>query len=249
MTPQFYQILFQPDMVAAIHRGQKTVTRRLNGLKEFNINPDAFTNNGMQKQLCRFWFEGKPDPNPLRVWHILLSKDGHLNEIECPYGREAGDILWVRESFCYVMREDSWLLEGMKSQYVHKSEVHSDWMEAARAKGYRWTPSIHMPKVACKLWLKVADIKLERLHDITEEDAINEGIQFLGIIDGSGKRFSGWKNYLCKSDNDVLSFNNPIDSFRSLWISINGADSWKLNPWVWVIRFKHTYNRPEGFLS
>lgn len=67
MTPQFFPILFKTEMVSAIIKGQKTITRRVNGLDRFNINPDAFTNKGMVKKLCRFVLDGKTDPNPLKV--------------------------------------------------------------------------------------------------------------------------------------------------------------------------------------
>lgn len=248
MTPQFYPILLKDHLATATHLGRKTVTRRMNGLERFNINPDAFTSKGIRKTLCTFWREGTPDPNPLKVWHILHSKDGHSNEAKCPYGREPGDFLWVRQSYCYVMREHTSLLEGMTSQFVFRNQVHPDWMEAANEYGYRWKPSIHMPKIACKLWLEITDIKLERLHDITENDAIEEGIESMIIKTTLGQTYIGYRNYLNGNEDPIPYYRNPIDSFRSLWISINGFDSWKLNPWVWVIRFKPTNVRPENFL-
>lgn len=151
------------------------------------------------------------------------------------------------------MRDDTYLLEGMSSNIVFKSQVHPDWFIAAREKGYSITPSIHMPKSFCRIWLEIEDIKLERLHDITEEDAINEGIERKVVSDEidhiyAGKVHYRYKNYLADIGDDDQWYRNPIDSFASFWISINGFDSWKLNPWVWVIKSKHTYNRPEGFL-
>ena len=92
-----------------------------------------------------------------------------------------------------------------------------------------WRPSIFMPKVAARLWLKITDIQVERLQDITEEDAISEGVQ--STIHG------GWVDY-SGSQQDTGGFANAKSSFCTLWTSINGPDAWKANPWVWVVSFK-----------
>lgn len=86
-------------------------------------------------------------------------------------------------------------------------------------------PSIFMPREACRLFLKVTDVRAERLQDITEQDAIAEGISLHKY---------GYRDYLDWDSHHT----DPKESFRSLWISINGKDSWDQNPWVWVYQFE-----------
>ena len=129
----------------------------------------------------------------------------------CPYGYE-NDILWVRET---------WALYNLGGQkYIYKA----DNVEYANPK---WKPSIHMPKEACRIRLKIKSVRVERLSDISEQDAIAEGIELIG---------SRWKQYLkTRLDKTVES---PKYSYITLWESINGAMSWEKNPWVWVIEFE-----------
>ncbi|HNW91201.1 MAG TPA: hypothetical protein PKN48_16195 [Bacteroidales bacterium] len=123
-------------------------------------------------------------------------------EQRCPYG-QPGDILWVRESF-----------------FNHFSDLYS--YKADNTKGNKkWKPSIHMPKAACRIFLRITDIRVERLKNITEEDANNEGV-FLDMWD------------------------NKVTAFSNLWKKINGHDSWSANPWVWVISFERC-EKPENF--
>ena len=112
-------------------------------------------------------------------------------------------------------------------------------MEYAKEKyGYKWTPAIHMPKVACRIFLEIISIRVERLEDISHDDSISEGIERMPIE-------LWWKNYL---NHPLPGVSNPRESFISLWKSINGNDSWESNPWVWVIEFKRI-EKPENFLS
>jgi ADP-ribose pyrophosphatase YjhB (NUDIX family) len=96
-----------------------------------------------------------------------------------------------------------------------------------------------MRKAAARKWFEITGVKAERLQDITAADAIAEGIQF---YDEFGHRY--YKDYLADAsgyghpDYDFPTAKNAVDSFRTLWISINGAESWAANPWVWAISFK-----------
>lgn len=159
----------------------------------------------------------------------------------CPY--QVGNILWVRETTCWVMLDHAPdLLEGLKerTQFVYKANVHSDWMKYAKEKyGYKWKPSIFMPKDACRLFLEVTDIGIERLTEISEEDAILEGVQ---------KQFSTLFNEWRYKDyaNVKADWRSAVSSFQSLWASINGVNSWDENPLVWVYTFK-VVERPYGF--
>lgn len=130
-----------------------------------------------------------------------------------PY--QVGDILWVREKSCFVLHDHAHdLLEGFKEkrQTIYGTDMHDDWMRYAKEKyGYKWTPSLFMPKETCRIFLKIIDVGVERLQDISEEDAKKEGIQ---------------------------SWLDSIDNFKQLWQSINGEKSWTDNQWVWVIEFE-----------
>jgi len=143
----------------------------------------------------------------------------------CPYG-QPGDILWVRETF---------LIEhvGDKICYDYKANYSN-----ILADEVCWRPSIFMPKAACRIRLEITNIRVERLQDISEEDAIAEGIEPQG---------EGWKSYEIihrgrhkgeMNPHSIIPNKSPITSYRELWESINGLGSWEKNPWVWVIEFK-----------
>jgi len=94
--------------------------------------------------------------------------------------------------------------------------------------GHRWKPSIHMPRWASRTTLEITEIRAQRLQDISEEDAIAEGIQRISY-DG----LSGWKDYVTGFPLDC-----PRASYGTLWESIHGKGAWAANQWVWVIAFK-----------
>lgn len=151
--------------------------------------------------------------------------------IKCPYGKP-GDRLWVRETWLELDRSHI-----ITSPYVYKAntdavaeETRKDYIKAGYP--YQWKPSIHMPKAAARIWLEITETRLERLQDISKEDAIAEGIKTTWINDDSS--CNKFKNYINNGKGSL----SPKDSFRSLWESINGAESWDLNPWLWVVKFK-----------
>jgi hypothetical protein len=96
----------------------------------------------------------------------------------------------------------------------------------------QWKPSIHMPRWASRITLEVVSVRVERLQDISEEDAMSESIESWeerGVDDAQDY----YRDYV--TGGHVY---NAKDSFRSLWQSINGPGSWEANPWVWVVEFK-----------
>ena len=103
-----------------------------------------------------------------------------------------------------------------------------------------------MPKVASRIWLEVVSVKVERLQDITEEDARAEGVESKEHLFKDGRMvyrdYEVAGNSLYNTIPEV--YNNARGSFFSLWISINGLISYTENPWVWVIEFKKT-NKPK----
>lgn len=137
----------------------------------------------------------------------------------CPYGK-VGDILWVRETWCRPFNPGKFLYKADQTNIVQSN---------------RWKPSIHMPKEAARIFLEITNVRVERLQDITQTDAEKEGV----LIDDEGL---ACMNYI-SNEFDMFP---PEESFRTLWQSINGPESWEANPWVWVIEFKKV-SKPQNF--
>ena len=145
-----------------------------------------------------------------------------------PY--QPGDILYVRETFIQAAANIFWYKADDKL-----------WM----SKDLLWKPSIHMPKKAARIWLKVTDVRVERLQEITEEQACMEGTD---PWDEACYENNGWHPTL--SDPDSGGDPNMIDGFHKLWNStIKKSDldyyGWSANPWVWVIEFERC-KKPKG---
>ncbi len=139
--------------------------------------------------------------------------------VKCPYGKP-GDILWVKETYV-----NSGFAGGDKFHY-----------NADGDNGFiKWTPSIHMPKEACRIFLKVKSVRVERLQDIDRKGAAAEGIQSFWRQDGTS--VNGIPGLICPNPNQYWT---KIEAFRKLWQSIYGAESWEANPWVWVVEFERT---------
>lgn len=127
--------------------------------------------------------------------------------VVCPYGK-AGDQLWVREAFAGV------------HSVIYKAD---DW----RGGNVKWKPGIHMPRSASRITLEIIRVRVERVQDISEDDAKAEGV------------FPWTTNTLRMSDPDAKG---PLfrPAFTFLWDSINAQRGfgWDMNPYVWVIKFK-----------
>ncbi len=140
---------------------------------------------------------------------------------KCPYGK-IGDVLWVRETY----------LEANCFEYSLKGFVYkANEAEAEHAKEYniRWKPSIFMPKIASRIKLLVKNIRIEMVQNISEGDAIAEG-----ILSEKDNLNTWYYDYELKRYCNL----NPCVSYRTLWESINGVDSWSENPFVWVVEFE-----------
>lgn len=160
------------------------------------------------------------------------------NQNGCPYG-QPGDRLWVREAHAIVPRTAYAGSEGVQQvirkdgPYEHDAAVFREgWTRSAPG---RWRPSIHMPRWASRITLEIVSVLVERLQAISEADAQAEGVEGHYIEDGWY-----WRNYLLSDADAAVSpmMTSAKDSFRSLWESINGADSWAANPWVWAVEFR-----------
>lgn len=230
-------ILFQTDMVRAILSGLKTQTRRTKGLDEINENPDEWIVENME-------YKTNPE-NDNRSFVLFETKDGQRKMIKKPYG-DVGDILWVRETWA-----DASLGEPLSPKtVVYKADYSDDILNEERNKGF-WKPSIFMPKKACRIFLEVKDVRIERLFDTSEYDAIREGVRRFKCYEENG--LHRFVDYRFKRDADERylkdhSFSMATSSFFSLWKSINGKKSLQLNPYVFVYEFFRT-QKPQNFLN
>jgi len=129
-----------------------------------------------------------------------------------------GDRLWVREN-CATWGDHEAIYRA--DDAVEYGLAVSDGKFGAKWKA---RPSIHMPRWASRLTLTVTDVRVQRLHAISEADAIAEGIKLHGdFFTGYGKAADQWMG--------------PLDSFASLWISLHGYEGWDENPWVVALTF------------
>lgn len=216
-----HPILFNTDMVQAILQGRKTQTRRV--VK--NI-PDE------SQYLKEYPAHNAMDMYPFLKPDELQKPDNEkiATVISCPSGK-VGDRLWVRETFSPPMAGQ------INTAFMYKADYAQVITENKNIKGI-WKPSIHMPKTAARIWLEVEEVKVERLQDISEEDAIAEGV--LPLLASSMQLITQGQLYFDYSKPKQF-FNEGLPalwSFNSLWCSINGTESWEANPWVWAIKFK-----------
>jgi hypothetical protein len=153
---------------------------------------------------------------------IVYDGNGEIiGKLKYPYN--VADVLWVRETFNL----------GADEKIFYKA--FSDDLYS-----YRWKPSIFMPKEACRIFLKIKSIRVERFNEISEEDAIAEGI--IKIADYGS---TGYKLYT-EPDASYTDI-DAIESFSSLWESINGRDSWDKNTFVFIYEFERI-EKPLGFI-
>lgn len=206
-------ILFSAPMVRALLSGTKTQTRRA-VRKQFA--PDALVAE-----------VGATTPEGWQVsGHSGLWWDdaGACLEdaVRCPYGMP-GDRLWVRETFAKIDGQTQpWIETDYRATYTHGDRL-GDSLGIKK----RWTPAIHMPRAASRITLEVTGVRVERLQDISEADAIAEGV-------GDQPRLAGYSPKAgCQWEPQ-----DPRDLYAQLWEQINGPGSWEVNPWVWVIQFK-----------
>lgn len=220
-------ILFNTEMVRAILDGRKTCTRRLVKPQpdEKHTYPLGFVIDSTgKKEVGCFGFG-------------INEYGGSVQYVKPPYGYAPGDILYVRETwFALPVNEAG----HMRGHCVYYYRADGD----LRPEGWRgkWRPSIHMPKEAARIWLKVTDVRVERLQDITPKDAENEGVGNLFYEDIGYSE----KNYGTEVDPE---YGIAKEQFAWLWEStIKKYDldryGWDANPYVWVIEFERC-EKPE----
>ena len=190
-------ILFNTEMVRAILESRKTVTRRVVKIPSYVEKQDDGLFTLFTEGAC---YEGCE----------LEEIQNYLNQ---PY--QVNDILYVRETWRELITP-----VGAAKDYSYKADIHNAMMSVFNG---LWRPSIHMPKEAARIFLRVTDVRLERLQDMQLEDFIAEGVRGESIME---------------SDDLNYRFN-----FVNLWNSTikkeqYGICSWSANPYVWVIEFE-----------
>ena len=226
---RFIPMLFSTDMVKAILKGTKTQTRRIINPQPENFKPNSIISNCNFKN-GNFCFKHKISNNPDRfeITDLMKSKVNF------------GDIIWLRETFCNDERGSE---SGEDDCFYYKADLADDiWLGS-------WKPSLFMPKKACRIFLKVVSVSVEVLHDISEIDAINEGIEIVDNIPMLYNNYLNGKNIIWDEIGSIkktYGFTNPINSYKSLWQKINGQNNWNENPFVFVYKFQRI-DEPYGF--
>lgn len=238
-------ILFSTPMVRAILEGRKTQTRRI-------IKPQYEVSGSIWTSIkTKTWMHQSKIENCeslLKVcpygqvgdilwvretWQVVfeLEYDHHAMDGSCVNIRE-----WIPnfdsvEKTCVGLSSE-WSCASMPERNKYYVYMTSDIQFIDGKHKLKWKPSIFMPKAASRIKLEITDIRVERLCDITEKDAISEGIEYKEWKNGP-VNCNGYKDY----SGGGVYFPRPIASYYSLWESINGKGSWEKNPFVWVITF------------
>lgn len=152
---------------------------------------------------------------------------------------QVGDALWVRENvfaappnFGDADTNNTTDDKGQRRLVGYVASMDAEAQQCARDFGVKMTPSIHMPRWAARLILPVVDVRPQRLHEISEEDALAEGIeQFHDLFSGVPR----------KSGTQV--FDTARAAFADLWAAVYGRASWDANPWVWAVTFRRGDDR------
>lgn len=213
--------------------GAKTETRRTRGLDKVNEAPNRWEFIGKSPEFdVPFPIDRGRKGEPWYLWSN--SVESFISQ--CPYGK-IGDELWVKEKWGVGTRPhplEGWvdgfeyaadmsLIDEVEMLPLYKTDIDV-W-------GYKsgWKSPLFMPKAASRIKLEITGLSIERLHDITEEGAIREGIVFHkdGLMQKENEFWFGKENVA----------QSAKDMYRNLWINMHGKESWNKSPWVWVIQF------------
>ena len=215
-------ILFNTDMVRAIMDGRKTCTRRLVKTR--------------RKDACGFYVTKRTDGSFTGIYEYDEDERMFENQLIPPY--KPGDILYVRETWHrYTKRVGKGEGCHLEEHYGYKASI-ANFEDAEEP----WRPSIHMPKEAARIWLKVTDVRVERLQEMKPVDVIKEGAypdcwDCLDTYEESGSQCCYGTEEQCSQCDGVMM------EWEKLWNStIKKTDidryGWDANPWAWVIEFE-----------
>ncbi|HBO4112540.1 TPA: hypothetical protein L4T77_004262 [Pseudomonas aeruginosa] len=200
--PRERPILFNDQMVRAILEGRKTVTRRAVKDTGFYAIDAAIHGNEVA----------------LREREALATR--------CPFG-QPGDRLWVRETWGLQVRSYG----GGAGEFIvyRATNPNAIYCRSSEGREYpvKWKPSIHMHRHSSRILLEITAVRVERLQDISEEQALAEGVR------------SEPCDHARQACSDIGCWGDTAKgAFGFLWEQLNGAGAWQANPWVWVIEFK-----------
>ncbi|MBJ6957471.1 hypothetical protein JG654_13980 [Vibrio cholerae] len=202
-------MIFNTDMVKALMAGDKVVTRR-----PVKIDYERGMNGT-----------------------VVRGRNGEVSVLSfapiaglCPFGN-FGDLIYVRETFRLFNHSDECGCSDYCSCPPSGTPVY--FATCGSDSESKWKPSIHMPRAASRLTLKVTDVRIERVQDITEEQAIKEGIN---------------KHHQLPAFKSHIGYHtSPVYAFEELWNSIYG--NWEENPYVWVIEFEVIHQNVDKYLE
>jgi hypothetical protein len=203
-------ILFSTPMVRALLDGRKSQTRRM-------VKPQPDSSLELKGMIFDWQEKAQAEFETPVGYHT-----GLMYHPLCPYGK-VGDLLWVKETHGTV---------GFPERAIYRANPADDYQWGAGKPsqgGFRWKPSIFMPRRASRLTLEITDIQVERLQEISEWDARLEGTEL-------------------PQHHEAYSSPHCI-SFARLWQEINGYDSWRANPWVWVLSFRVHKKNIDTFIQ
>lgn len=219
-------LLMKGNLVLASLRGDKTQIRRVMNPQPEHKQVHEFKGRTIYDGEHRMW-----------CWKDLVlenlidfpnNADQKVLAARAPLGRP-GDLLWVRENFGSQVRRHG----GGTGEFTvyHADDPDAIDYESACGRKFpvKWTPSIHMPRRLSRLTLRITDVRVQRLQDISEEDAIAEG-----LIPVTSPQFKPMWRYDSEKGGD---FSDPRTAYRFLWEMINGPGSWDANPWIWAISY------------
>lgn len=209
-------------MVKALLDGRKTQTRRV-------IKPQPLACETEFWCVPEGWFGVSPSTEDR-----MATRGAYF---QCPYGTK-GDGLWVQEAWSSVFEsvEDGGIGGDVP---IYKATFAED-REFDDADEVSWLHGQRMPRWASRIDLEITGVRVERLQEISEADAEAEGIRVLPLQNANDP--SAW----WESAPGQNQGRTPVESFRKLWQSINGPESWAANPWCWVVEFKLAERRRKG---
>lgn len=240
-------ILFSGDMIRALIAGRKTQTRRVLSL------PTGWGLESPDGQSRVLGMITSHHPKKGRFGAFISREDAPgftvRDIVPCPYG-QPGDLLWVQEEFGYGVRS----VGGTPHEQIVYRASNPDAAHCYDCNGVaqpmKWKDSSDMPRSASRLTLEITGVRVERLQDISDADAVSEGCNLDWYRDHAGTEnlwpcptCSGWQVHsaigssMGATEVDCTDCDTPKTMFSALWKSLYGPGSWDENPWVWAIEF------------
>lgn len=214
-------ILFSGEMVRAILDGRKTQTRRI-----VKPQPELSETGGFVHvdRKGKRWATGLGSDFAGTCRNFVASVS--------PF--KVGQRLWVRETW---QCEDC---EGVTPRNIEPSTpvAYSATATPEDRRDISWQPSIFMPRWASRITLEITEVRVQRLQEISRDDSFREGVEHVNPYETHPELPNGMPACFRNYQDGGWFAADPIASFRSLWKSINGPDSWNANPWVWAITFR-----------